>query len=87
MPSVFKIILIVMFAWAGIVSVFTGEIILRSGSAGTGWIPSLFGVCLLLAAATLALQVAGWVPEPYQTFSSIVSGCLLAIAVVLIWIV
>jgi hypothetical protein len=85
MPTIFKIILIVMFAWAGAVSVFTGEIILRSGPAGSGSIPRLFGACLLLAAATFTLQVAGLVPESYQTFSSIAIGGSLVVAIVLVW--
>jgi len=82
----FKIIILVMLGWAGLVSLVTGQIYLRTSASKQGPFPRLFGLCLILAGATLGLHWAGVVPAAYQIIPIILTGILLGLALILAWL-
>ena len=83
MGIVFKIILISVLAWAGLVSLATGRIYLRSGATPKGWMPRAFGACLLSAAAVLAFHGTGLLPPSLQSATVPAAVVLLVLAVAL----
>jgi len=86
MPLYFQVIVILMAAWAGLVSLGTGRIYYRSGPSEKSLRHRLFGVCLLLVATTLALHWTGALPTAYQFMTPIVVGLLLVLALILAWL-
>lgn len=81
--TVFYIIVIAVLAWAGLVSLITGRITLRSGATSKGWMPRAFGACLILAAAVLAARWMGVLPPSLYGGSAYAAGGLIVLAVAL----
>ncbi len=86
MSTVFKTIIVAMFAWAGLVSLITGEISIRTSVSRKGPIPRWFGLCMLLAAAILSLYWLGLVPEAIRAVAPVLTVILLAAALILVWL-
>lgn len=86
MSITFKIIILVMLGWAGLVSLVTGQIYLRTSASKKGPRPRLFGLCLILAGVALALQWGGVVSAAYEIISISVIVSLLGLALILAWL-
>jgi hypothetical protein len=79
MNIILKWIIIIMAVWAGLVSLITGRILLRSGSTQKGNRPRIFGAGLLVVALLLMVYWLGWIPIEYQSILQIIIIILLVV--------